>query len=226
MNQPQVIFLDAVGTLFGVRSSVGQVYADLAQQFGVTADADALNTGFFKAFRAAPPMAFAGVDPAYIPEREYAWWWAIAAETFQEARLLGQFSDFEAFFSALYAHFATAEPWFVYPDTRDSLIHWRDQGIELGIVSNFDSRIHTVLDTLGLSKFFSSVTISTEVGVAKPNLQIFAAALQKHNCLPEAAWHIGDSYREDYEGAKAAGLRGIWLRRKTDSTQRLSQYSA
>ncbi|MBD2461292.1 HAD family hydrolase [Oscillatoria sp. FACHB-1407] len=214
MNYPQVIFFDAVGTLFGVRGSVGQAYSNLAQQFGVTADPQVLNEGFFKAFRAAPPMAFAGVNATYVPEREYAWWWAIAAETFQEAGVLGQFSDFEVFFTALYAHFTTAEPWFVYPDTRHTLIHWHDQGVELGIISNFDSRIHAVLDALGLAKYFKSVTISTEVGAAKPDPQLFIAALKKHNCSPEMAWHIGDSYREDYEGAKAAGLRGIWLRRK------------
>jgi putative hydrolase of the HAD superfamily len=214
MSHPQVIFLDAVGTLFGVRNSVGRVYADLAQQFGVTADPNALNEGFFRAFRSAPPMAFAGVNPDYVPEREYAWWWAIAAETFQEAGVLGQFTDFEGFFTALYAHFATADPWFVYSDTRDSLMHWRDQGIELGIISNFDSRIHAVLDALELSKFFTSVTLSTEVGAAKPDPNLFTAALQKHSCSPDAAWHVGDSFREDYEGAKSAGLRAIWLRRK------------
>ncbi|PSB67498.1 hydrolase, partial [filamentous cyanobacterium CCP1] len=35
----------------------------------------------------------------------------------------------------------------------------------------------------------------------------------KHQCPAHAAWHIGDSFREDYQGAKAAGLRAIWLKR-------------
>lgn len=214
MAHPKVIFLDAVGTLFGVRGNVGQIYGEMAQRFGVTADADALNKAFFQSFRTAPPMAFPGVSMADVPEREYAWWWAIVAETFQYVGVLHQFADFEAFFASLYQHFSTADPWFVYPDTRYTLMYWRDRGIQLGIVSNFDTRIHDVLKQLELDEFFTSTTISTEVGVAKPHPRVFEVALQKHECLPEEAWHIGDSFKEDYEGARAAGLRGIWLRRK------------
>jgi putative hydrolase of the HAD superfamily len=74
-----------------------------------------------------------------------------------------------------------------------------------------------VLQSLELSSYFSSVTISTQAHVAKPDPQIFAMALAKHNCPPEAAWHIGDSLVEDYQGAKAAGLRGIWINREKTS---------
>lgn len=97
-----------------------------------------------------------------------------------------------------------------------SLNNWQHIGIELGILSNFDSRLHSVLQGLGLSHYFSSVTISTQVGAAKPDPRIFAIALEKHNCSPEEAWHIGDSIEEDYQGAKAAGLRGVWINRENN----------
>ncbi len=35
MEKPQVIFLDAVGTLFGVKGSVGAIYSQIAADFGV-----------------------------------------------------------------------------------------------------------------------------------------------------------------------------------------------
>lgn len=213
MTKPKVIFLDAVGTLFGVRGSVGEIYGKLAHRFNVDVPPETLDQAFFHSFQAASPMAFPGVHRAEIPDREFAWWWAIAAQTFQTAGVLDQFPDFSDFFTDLYTHFTTAEPWFVYPDVHPALEYWCNQEIELGVVSNFDSRIHAVLDALNLAKFFTSVTISTETGTAKPNPQIFTAALQKHNCPAEMAWHVGDSFREDYEGAKAAGLRAIWLRR-------------
>lgn len=216
-QKPKVIFFDAVGTLFGVQGSVGEVYSQLAQQFGVTVDPEALNLAFFDSFESAGSLAFPGTAPEDIPEREYGWWWAIAAETFQKVGALNQFSDFPTFFSALYDHFASAEPWFVYPDTLNTLNHWVSQGVELGVVSNFDSRIHTVMETLGLSDFFTSITISSEVGVAKPDARVFEMALQKHNCAPEEAWHIGDSFQDDYQGARAAGLRGFWLKRLRES---------
>lgn len=218
MQKPKVIFLDAVGTLFGVEGSVGQAYAAIAQRCGVEADAEALNTSFFKHFKEADPMAFPGAAPTDVPAKEYAWWQAIAEKTFTEVGHFDQFEDFGAFFADLYAHFAGADPWVVYPDAYHSLERWRAKGIELGIISNFDSRLYTVLDSLALADFFTTVTISTEVGAAKPNPQIFAAALEKHDCDPADAWHVGDSYEDDYEGARAAGLRGIWLRRPAEVT--------
>lgn len=212
-KRPQVIFLDAVGTLFGVKGSVGEVYAEVAQRFGVEVSATALNRSFFQSFRSAGMPAFGNIDRADIPAREFAWWFAIATNTFKQVGVLEQFPNFAEFFAELYAHFATAAPWVVYPDVRPSLEHWQHMGMTLGILSNFDSRLYSVLQSLDLATFFASVTISTEVGAAKPDPQIFAIALQKHDCLPNAAWHIGDSFEEDYKAAKAVGMRGIWLRR-------------
>jgi putative hydrolase of the HAD superfamily len=213
MERPKVIFLDAVGTLFGVKGSVGEVYSQIAQEFDVEVTAEILQTKFLQSFKAAPPPIFPDVDLHDIPQQEFEWWRKITFNTFKSAGVLPQFSDFSAFFSELYIHFGTAEPWFIYPDVVPSLTDWRQQGIELGILSNFDSRIFSVLESLELSSYFNSVTISTQAGAAKPDPQIFAVALEKHHCLPSEAWHIGDSVVEDYQGAKAAGLRGIWINR-------------
>ena len=213
MQRPKVIFLDAVGTLFGVKGSVGKVYGEIAQRFGVEVSDSALNQAFLQSFQAAPAPIFPVTEPEKIPEREFEWWQAIALHTFQQVGVIHQFPEFSAFFAELYHHFATPEPWFVYPDVRPSLENWQQLGIELGVLLNFDSRLYLVLKTLDLAQFFSSVTISTEVGAAKPDPKIFAVALDKHNCSSELALHIGDSFKEDYQGAKAAGLRAIWLKR-------------
>ncbi|RZM82587.1 HAD-IA family hydrolase [Leptolyngbya iicbica] len=222
MEQPKVIFLDAVGTLFGVNGSVGQAYATIAERFNVDADPVALNDAFFKQFGDAEAMAFPGVETTQIPALEYQWWRAIAEKTFADVDQLEAFEDFDAFFTDLYAYFAGAEPWIVYPDAYHSLERWKAKGIELGVISNFDSRLFTVLDSLALADFFTTVTISSEVGAAKPDPQIFAAALAKHDCEPADAWHVGDSYGDDFEGAKGAGLRAIWLQRPEETITKYS----
>lgn len=211
---PTVIFLDAVGTLFGVKGSVGEVYAELAAQFGVAVAPDVIDRAFLHSFRQAGLPVFSGRDPTEIQAQEFTWWMTIATQTFKQAGVFEQFYDFAAFFAELYAHFATADPWFIYPDVVPSLERWQQMNVQLGILSNFDSRLYAVLDALELSRFFSSITISSEVGAAKPDPKIFTAALAKHHCAPEAAWHIGDRYAEDYQAAKAIGMRGIWLRRQ------------
>lgn len=211
--KPQVIFLDAVGTLFGVRDSVGEVYAKLANQFGVIAEPNSLNQAFFQQFAASPAMAFPEKDPKEIPRLEFEWWELIAINTFKQVGLFKEFEDFTEFFKTLYAYFETDGPWFVYPDVQPMLKQWQNQGIELGVLSNFDSRLYPVLEALNLAEYFNSVTISTQVGAAKPDAKIFTVALQKHQCSSEVVVHIGDSFKADYQGAKAAGIRGILIDR-------------
>lgn len=217
MSQPKVIFLDAVGTLFGIRGSVGEVYGAIARKFGVQASPEILNEAFYNAFAAADVPVFPGTDSQEIPRREFEWWEAIAQTTFRQAGVFEQFADFSDFFKELYDHFTTPEPWFIYPDVLPALEQWRRIGIQLGILSNFDSRLYSVLKVLKLEEFFTSVTISTEVGFAKPDPQIFITALQKHYCEPQDAWHIGDSFKQDYQGAKAAGLKPIFLERTSQT---------
>jgi len=213
MQLPKVIFLDAVGTLFGVKGSVGEVYAEIAYKYGVQVSPEVLNQAFIRNFKASSPPVFPDAELADIPQCEFDWWKSLAIQTFQEAGVIQQFFDFGVFFGELYDHFATSQPWVIYPDVLPALQHWRNLGIQLGVVSNFDSRLYSVLQSLGLVEFFDSITISTQVGTAKPDPEIFTIGLHKHDCTASVAWHIGDSITEDYKGAKAAGLRGIWINR-------------
>ena len=210
---PKVIYLDAFGTLFGVKSSVGELYSQLAQSAGVNSDPQAVNQAFYHSFAAAERLAFPNADLADIPLLEYRWWEAVVAQTFEQVGVINQFADFDTFYADLYAYFATSDPWHVYADTVSSLRRWQSMGIELGVISNFDSRLHRVLSILELDTYFQSVTLSTEVGAAKPSSQIFEAALAKHDCTAPEAWHVGDSEAEDYEGAKAIGMRAVLILR-------------
>ena len=209
ISKPQVIFLDAVGTLFGVQGSVGEIYSAIAQQFGVRVSPATLEASFRQSFQTSPPLAFPGVKLEEISQKEFNWWRSIARNTFSQVGVIDSFKDFDCFFTQLYQHFATADPWYVYADVVPTLQKWQEQGIELGIISNFDSRIYSVVEALALRHFFDSITISSAVSAAKPAQQIFLSALAKHKCQPQQAWHIGDSRREDYQGAIAVGMQGF-----------------
>lgn len=210
---PKVIYLDAFGTLFGVKGSVGEIYSDLARTAGISTNAQAVNRAFYQSFAAAERMAFPGAEPSAVPALEYRWWYTVVSETFDRVGALEKFADFDQFYGDLYGYFETATPWQIYSDTLPSLTRWQSMGIELGVISNFDSRLHRVLDVLGLSGYFQTVTLSTEVGAAKPAAKIFQIALDKHSCTAHQAWHIGDSEAEDYAGAKTVGMRAILVAR-------------
>ncbi len=216
MPKPRVLFLDAIGTLFSVKGSVGEVYSQIASEFGVHISSSALNQAFSQSFKAAPSPTFPDAEVHDVPDLEYKWWFAVVRETFNQAGALHKFTDFDTFFGELYIHFGTAQPWFVYPDVIPALKNWRTKGIELGIISNFDSRIFSVLRALELQDYFDSITISTQVGAAKPEAKIFGIALAKHNCPASEAWHVGDSKNDDYYGAKAVGMRGVLITRPSD----------
>lgn len=218
MQKPKVIFLDAVGTLFGVRGSVGEIYGMIASSYGIKVEPTQLNKAFFSSFKASPPLAFRKVDPEKIAQLEYQWWKIIAYATFNRVGVVDQFLNFDDFFRELYHYFAQADPWYVYPDVMKALKRFDHQGIELGIISNFDSRIYAVLQQLDLASCFKSITISSQTGFAKPQASIFTTALEKHDCQLSQAWHIGDSLSEDYYGAKAIGIKPFLIER-TGTTQ-------
>ena len=91
------------------------------------------------------------------------------------------------------------------------------RGLELGIVSNFDSRLFNVLRGLGIAELFDTVTISSLAHAAKPSPKIFELALEQHAVDPGEAMHVGDSVRDDVEGATKAGLAAVLLARQGKS---------
>lgn len=228
MRSPQVIYIDAVGTLFGVSGSVGEQYAKIATDFDVNIDPQLINRAFYQVFQTAPRMTFPDLPQSDIAIAEYEWWRSLAEKTFSQTGDLARFSDFENFFNTLYKYFATAEPWFIYEDTRLALDAWKQQEITLGLLSNFDSRLYAVIKALDLGSYFDSITISTEVGAAKPDPLIFEVALAKHQIArsPDLAWHIGDSFGEDYLGASAVGIKAFWLNRDRHPTSDPAKQSA
>ncbi|NJK54978.1 MAG: HAD-IA family hydrolase [Pleurocapsa sp. SU_5_0] len=214
---PRVIFFDAMGTLFDLKNSVGEIYHQYASKHGVAIDAKQIEQAFITSFKSAPPLAFLPNELAVIKQQEFDWWKQVVSATFEQLEVLENFVDFNAFFREIYGYFGTKEPWYVFPDTIDSLTKCRDRNIELGVISNFDSRLIEVLNLLDLDQFFTSITISSMAGFAKPEPNIFQIALGKHNLVATNAWHIGDSPTEDYAAAKNAGLGSLWLNRQAHS---------
>jgi len=210
-----VVFFDVAGTLIRVRDGVGAQYAAVAARFDVAADPSALEREFPRAFRAAPPMAFPDAPAAAIPGLEREVWRGIVDAVFAGAGLLPRFSPgaFDAYFDAVYRHFADPAVWDVYPDVVPALSALGALGCPLGIVSNFDSRVLRILEGLGLTSRFASVTLSSQVGATKPDPRIFARALACHGAEAARAIHVGDSPVEDVEGARAAGLRAVLIDR-------------
>ena len=71
------------------------------------------------------------------------------------------------------------------------------------------------LQTIGIADMFVDVISSVGVGVAKPGRQIFDAAIQRAGVAPAEILHVGDHAETDIEGARNAGMRTVWVNRKS-----------
>lgn len=82
----------------------------------------------------------------------------------------------------------------------------------LALISNGTSRMQRAkLEKLELSHFFSPVLISEEVGTKKPDRAIFARLLEAWPLAAQSIVFVGDHPTLDVLGARAAGLRPLWL---------------
>jgi putative hydrolase of the HAD superfamily len=205
----KVIFFDAAGTLIEPRDPVGVTYARIARDYGIDTDATAMNAAFRRVFRNASPLAFGpGRDPADLRVMEYRWWRELVAASFAG---LGEFTGFEGYFRQLFAFFADPANWRLDQETTPTLLKLHARGFKIGLISNFDHRLYRILEELGLSGYFETITISSEAGFAKPSPEIFRIALSKYSLDADEAIHVGDSAEMDATGALGAGLAAILL---------------
>ena len=207
----KAVFFDAAGTLFESREPIGRTYARLARQFGLDAPEDAVAASFRRAFGAAPGLAFGlGLRPDELRRLERQWWRDRVGETFAP---LGKFPDFDAYFDALFAYFANPDHWIADVEAAPTLQRLKNDGLKLGVISNFDFRLYRILDGLDLTRFFDSVTISSEAGYAKPRREVYDAALARAGVTADQAMHIGDSEHLDFAPAAALGMGAVLIDR-------------
>ena len=207
------ILFDAVGTLFRLTDTVGAHYGFVAREGGLELDADKLDQAFALAWKKMPPR------PAIESPREdddKGWWRALVELIFSDVAPNVRDLDRDNFFEVAYEHFAEAGVWELYPDVVETLEALRSR-FQLAIVSNFDGRLRMILEQLGISRFFSFVFVSSEVGADKPNPEIFRRALKFMKLEPKHVLHVGDDPERDWKAAEAAGLAVFRLQRPTNS---------
>lgn len=103
------------------------------------------------------------------------------------------------------------EPLSLVPDAEASLARLEARGIALGVISNWDASLDSILERLGLRRHFAVVLASGVVGVGKPSRKIFDLALAAVGARCDEAWHVGDDPGADAIGARRAGLSALLL---------------
>ena len=100
-----------------------------------------------------------------------------------------------------------------FPDAPEALETARSRGLRLVVVSNWDCSLPDVLSRIGLAPQLDGVIASAAVGARKPEAAIFERALSVAGVHASEAVHVGDSIEDDIEGARAIGIRPVFLSR-------------
>jgi putative hydrolase of the HAD superfamily len=197
----RAVLFDAAETLFTTRGSVGEIYAGVARHFGSQATPAAIQAAFARHFRGSGPVSV---------EDQKRWWKAVVYRVFND---VGMVENFDAFFDRLYDQFRNSEGWVLFPETRDVLEKLKSLDFKLGVISNFDTRLYSVLDDLRIRSFFDSVTTSSEAGFSKPDRRIFNTAVSSLGLPNSNILMVGDHPQDDVEAALRAGLSAVLVDR-------------
>ena len=128
--------------------------------------------------------------------------------------------DRDNFFEIAYEHFAESGVWELYPEV-PRILEQLQPRFQRAVISNFDGRLRFILEHLGISKFFTHIFISSEMGADKPDPEIFRRALKLVELKPSEVLHVGDDPERDWEAASAAGLSIFRLDRPKNSLRDL-----
>jgi putative hydrolase of the HAD superfamily len=214
IGQVRAVFFDAGATLLypdpPVEEVYGRIFAEDGAPFEIGRLRDALTTTWIEIQREKPGDRYGGV------RGEPQFWRDFLGRV---RRLLdgGPLSD-EAF-ARLAEHFRNPESWAVYADVVPTLETLTARRMPLAVVSNWDSHLPGLLASKGLDRFFRTVSVSAIEETGKPDAEIFRRTCGRMSVRECDALHIGDSLRDDFDAARAAGLVAVLLDRKDQHPQ-------
>ncbi|MEM1450475.1 MAG: HAD-IA family hydrolase [Planctomycetota bacterium] len=200
----KALLVDFGGTLATERRPRAAIYADAARSRGVDVD-DARMTGLMASAHDSLPREAAG---AFRYGR--AWFEGFMRTIFTDELGLSS-ASLPGVEDELFTRFADARTFHVFPDARELLARARAAGLSIAVVSNWSEALEGLVRDLDLD--VDAVLSSAVLRSEKPEAEIFQRALEEVGAAPEEAVHVGDSPRNDVEGARAVGIRAVLLDR-------------
>src|SRR5207237_10756808 len=132
---------------------VGDHYALVGSELGLTLDAHELDRAFYTASAKMPPRSAIN---APREDDDKSWWRQLVDLVLDQlAPSLSEF-DRDNFFEIAYEHFAEAGVWKLYPEVIDILLELQPR-YPLAVVSNFEVCMRFILESFAIYIFFSHV---------------------------------------------------------------------
>jgi REG-2-like HAD superfamily hydrolase len=206
----RAVFLDIGETLITTTVSRFEVYARAARSRGREIDEGAMKKLMGRAHHTLPRT----IDGAH--RYTDPWFRAFIARVFGD-ELGFRGAPLEEITQELFDHFETANSFRVFSGAEALFDALREQGLVVGVISNWTARLPQLLASLGWEDRFEPILCSAVEGIEKPEPEIFRRALARAGVEAGEALHVGDDPELDVAGARGAGLAAVRVDHFTDA---------
>lgn len=214
----KLVTFDCTNTLLYFKRPVNHQYLKVAEEFGYKRenfDESKMMPSFRKHFKELKET-YPNFGRTSIGFE--SWWGNLVQNVLSDASKDGKKpEEFEKVADVLIKLYETKECWNKYDGTDELIRTLKHHGKLVGIISNFDPRLHLLLRDMHLYKNFDFIITSYEAKIEKPDYKIFQHALDRSLGLtwsmiyPSEALHIGNELDKDYQGAIDAGWTSVLI---------------
>ena len=208
--------MDAVGTVIQPNPTVASAYQAVGRLHGIELEQETIRARFREAIRRFGVRSFQqsrGIADPYRTDEasEHARWEAIVDFVLRPSP-----SQHSALFHSLWDHFGNPANWVLFDDVMPALNILEQQGVLLGLASNFDGRLRPITEQL-LGDFDLTLFISSEVGWVKPDSSFYTEVTRQLDVETNRIMLIGDDWENDVAGPRACGWQAGYLNRNSRS---------
>ena len=126
----------------------------------------------------------------------------------------------------IYREWAACRHFELYAEVPAVLRELAASGVRIGLISNTHRSLASFESHFELTGLIAAAVASSEHGYMKPHPSIFEAALRLMNVSADEAVMVGDSLRQDVEGALAVGMRAILVHRAEEPHPQAGELSS
>ena len=111
-----------------------------------------------------------------------------------------------------YDYYTTVpKKWELDDEALPVLKNLKERGCDVGVISNFDRGLESVLAELGIAPLIDFLVVSQQIGLEKPDIEFYKYVQMRYNIDVENTLYVGDSLSLDYLPARQVGIESYLL---------------